>query len=53
MLCFCVELVWIFDFGMDFYGFLWMIGCSISRVQLGIHPNPRFVGSWVEKPYFV
>ena len=23
---------------------------SISRVLLGIHPNPRFVGSWVEKP---
>ena len=32
MLCFCVALVWILDFGMDFYGFLWMIGCSISRV---------------------
>ena len=36
--------------GKDLYGFLWMIGCSNSRVYLGIHPNPRFVGSWVEKP---
>ena len=27
-----LSFVWILDFGKDLYGFLWMIGCSISRV---------------------
>ena len=44
------EIMCILDFGRNFYGYLF---CSISRVLLGIHPNPRFVGDWVEKPYFV
>ena len=30
------------DFCMD-------ISCSISRVYLGIYPNPRFVENWVGK----
>ena len=33
----------------DCYGFIWILDCSISRVQLGIHPNPIFVKSWVGK----
>ena len=31
---------------MVFYGYLF---CSISRVLLGIHPNPRFFESYVGK----
>ena len=41
--------VWI---SMILYGWLWVgmdISGSISRVYLGIHPNPRFVESWVGK----
>ena len=39
--------VWIHDFE---YGSVCMdISGSISRVWLGIHPNPRFVESWVGK----
>ena len=34
---------------MDFWTLVWMIVYSISRVYLGIHPNPRFVESWVGK----
>ena len=28
---------------------VWILVCSISRVYLGIHPNLRFVESWVGK----
>ena len=31
------------------YGIAWILVCSISRVYLGIHPNPRFVESLVGK----
>ena len=48
--------VWIFGllygllwFFMDYYGFVWILVCSISRVLLGIHHNLRFVESWVGK----
>ena len=45
----CMEL-W---FCMESCIFWTLIGISMvfkPRVYLGIHPNPRFVGSWVEKP---
>ena len=34
---------------MDFWTFVWILVCFISRVLLGIHHNPRFVESWVGK----
>ena len=40
---FCIDLC------MDFWTFVWVLVCSISRVYLGIHPNPKFVESWVGK----
>ena len=29
--------------------FLWILICSKPRVLLGIHPNHRYVESWVSK----
>ena len=29
--------------------FVCILVCSISRVYLGIHNNPRFIESWVGK----
>ena len=35
------------------YGLLWILVCTISRVYLGIHLNPRFLQSWVGKTLVV
>ena len=35
------------------YGLLWILVCPISRVWLGIHPNPIFLQSWVGKTLVV
>ena len=48
MLWFCMD-VWILWVCMDCYGFVWILVCSISRVCLGIHPNPRLVEIWIGK----
>ena len=34
---------------MDFWTFVWILVCFISRVYLRILHNPRFVESWVGK----
>ena len=39
----------LFEFAL---GFVWILVCSIFRVWLGIHPNPRFVESWVGNTLF-
>ena len=44
------DFVWI---SMDFWTFIWILVCSISRVSLGIHPNPIFVESWIGKTLVV
>ena len=46
-----IEMVW-YGFVwicMDFWTYVGILVCSISRVWLGIHPNPRFVESWTGK----
>ena len=40
------EILWVC---MDFWTFVWLLVCSIFKVSLRIHPNPRFVESWVGK----
>ena len=49
-ICVWNDMVWYGNYlCMDYYGFVWILGCSISRFSLGIHLNPRFVESWVGK----